>query len=102
MRFVRSWGLGRFIRLHARARMQQRDVPREVVDCLLDHGRVHHGHHGAEIVYFDKAGRGRARLAGATEVIREMQKYFNTYAVVGTDGTLVTVGRRYRKYRRDV
>jgi hypothetical protein len=82
--------------------MQQRGVPREVVDCLLDYGRVRHDHHGAEIVYFDKAGRERAHRAGATEAIREMKKYFNTYAVVGTDGTLVTVGRRYRKYWRDV
>lgn len=93
--------MDRFISLHAQARMQQRAVPREVLDCLLDHGRVHHDHHGAEVVYFDRAGRERARRSGATEAIREMQKYFNTYAVVATDGTLMTVGRRYRKYRRD-
>lgn len=93
--------MDRFISLHAQARMQQRAVPREVLDCLLDHGRVHHDHHGAEIVYFDKAGRERARRSGATAAIREMKRYFNTYAVVGTDGTLVTVGRRYRRYRRD-
>jgi len=92
----------RFISLHAQARMQQRAVPREVLDCLLDHGSVRHDHHGAEVVYFDKVGRERARRSGATEAIREMKKYFNTYAVVGTDGTLVTVGRRYRRYRRDV
>jgi excinuclease UvrABC helicase subunit UvrB len=81
--------------------MQQRAVPREVLDCLFEHGRACHDHHGAEILFFDKSSRARARRAGATEAIREMQRYFNTYAVVGSDGSLVTVGRRYRRYRRD-
>ncbi len=42
---------------HARVRMQQRGIGSEVLDHLFAYGRIVHDHHGAEIVYFDRAAR---------------------------------------------
>jgi len=61
-------------------------VARKVLDWLMDHGRLRHDHHGAEIVYFARASREQARRARATEAIRERKNYFNTYPVVEAGG----------------
>ena len=39
--------------------MQQRGIPLEVVECLMDFGAVEHDNHGAEILFFDQATRRR-------------------------------------------
>jgi hypothetical protein len=44
---------------HAEARMRQRGIPGDVLDCLLDFGTVRHDHQGAEVIYFEKRSRRR-------------------------------------------
>jgi hypothetical protein len=85
---------------HARARMQQRGIPAAAVEALLDFGRVRHLHEdGCEIVYFDK--KARARLARANPAAaREAAKLTRTYAIMGSDGVVITVGHRYRRIPR--
>ena len=70
---------------HARARMQQRGIRFEDLEALLDFGREIPAGRGRDLVFFDK--RSRARLA-------------NTYAIVGSDGMVITVGHRYRRIPR--
>lgn len=94
----------RSISRHAAARLQQRAIPLPVLQCLLDYGEAVHDHRGAEVLYFDKAARQRLSLGlvdGAAAFLRRFQRYMNSYAVVGSDGVLVTVGRRRRRLRRD-
>ena len=102
---------------HARARMQQRGIAAAALGALLDYGRVRPAGGGRDIVYFDK--RARARLARATAVsvargavapakerhprVRKSgagAQLSNTYAIVESDGTVITVGHRTRRINR--
>jgi hypothetical protein len=86
---------------HARARMQQRGIRPEVVEALLGFGSVRHLHnHGCEIVFFDK--KAKARLARVSpQAAREAEKLTCTYAIMGSNGVVITVGHRYRRVERD-
>ncbi len=85
---------------HAEARMQQRGVQMATLDWLLDYGAKTHDHHGATVVYFDKKAKSRLLKASGPEQLRVMEKQLNAYAVVASDGAVVTVGRRHRRIRR--
>jgi hypothetical protein len=84
---------------HARTRMQQRGIPAAAVDLLIDYGKSAPAGEGCELVFFDKAAR--ARLARDNpSAAREAERLCRTYAVVGSDGAVVTVGHRYRRIPR--
>lgn len=145
---------------HAVTRMQQRGIPRVALECLLEYGRLQYDHHGAAIVFLDKAARRRLardlsqsrreavfpaqagirrapgfritvrnddlnflpRASGtkhslprfsrggsegiASDKTRErgqwgqLEKHLNAYAVIATDGTITTVGHRYKRIPR--
>ena len=79
--------------------MQQRGIRAEALEALLDFGRAEHVDHGREIVFFDKAAR--ARLARQNpDVAKEAERLRRTYAILGSDGTVITVGHRYRRIPR--
>jgi hypothetical protein len=86
---------------HARTRMQQRGIRPEALEALLDYGQVRHLHKsGCEVVYFDK--KARARLARANpDAAREAERLTRTYAIVGSNGVVITVGHRYRRVTLD-
>ncbi len=81
--------------------MRQRGIRPEALAALLDFGCVRHLHEeGREIVYFDK--KAKARLARANPAAaREAQKLTRTYAIMGSNGVVITVGHRYRRVGRD-
>ena len=80
--------------------MQQRGIRAEALEALLDFGRTAHVDRGREIVFFDKAAR--ARLVRRNPVVaREPERLRRTYAILGSDGTVITVGHRYRRIPRD-
>jgi hypothetical protein len=84
---------------HARARMQQRGISAAAIDLLFSYGASAHDHHGGEIVYFDKSAR--ARLASTNPAAaRAAARLSRTYAIVGSDGMVVTVGHRFRRIPR--
>ena len=85
---------------HAIARMQQRAVSAEVLDCLLEFGHQEHDHHGGGIVHFNKAARRRLLTSEGRDAFKRLERFLNAYAVLGADGCVVTVGRRYRRIRR--
>jgi hypothetical protein len=85
---------------HARARMQQRGIRPDALAALLDFGSERHLHSkGRELVFFDK--KARARLATANPgAAREASRLRRTYAILGSDGAVITVGHRYRRVTR--
>lgn len=85
---------------HARARMQQRGIRPDVLEALLDFGHEIPAGDGCGLLFFDK--RSRARLARANAVAAaEAERICKSYAIVGSDGTVITVGHRYRRIARD-
>ena len=85
---------------HARTRMQQRGIQAEAVEALLDFGRARHLHNGGrEIVYFGK--KAKAHLACVDPFAgRAAEKLARTYAIMGSNGVVITVGHRYRRIPR--
>jgi len=84
---------------HARARMQQRGINALALGALLDYGRVAPAGGGRDIVYFDRQARlalERANAVAAAEAARVCK----SYAIVESDGTVITVGHRYRRIPR--
>jgi hypothetical protein len=82
---------------HAQSRMQQRGIPAEALDCLLDFGREAFDHHGGVVIYFDKAAR--RRLSRATPAAKDIERVSRCYAVL-LEGKVVTVGHRFRRINR--
>jgi len=85
---------------HARVRMQQRGIPPQVVESLLECGRVQHDSHGGRIVYFDRAAWQRACRRGLAGMLAQAGRYRRAYLVLGPDGKVCTVSHRTRRIRR--
>jgi len=81
--------------------MQQRGIRPEALEALLDYGRVRYLHQGGrEILFFDK--KSRARLARTNpDGARAAERLTRTYAIVGSNGVVITVGHHYRRVTRD-
>lgn len=82
---------------HARQRAQQRAIPISMLEALLDHGAHRPGGGGTEIVHFTSAGR---QECAAEAEWRCAGKLRSAYAVLGADGTVITVGHRFRRLGR--
>jgi hypothetical protein len=65
--------------------MQQRGIRPDALEALFDLGRVCHLHsQGRELVYLGRKAR---------------KGFPNIYAVLGANGTVITVGHRYRRVK---
>jgi hypothetical protein len=80
--------------------MQQRGIRLEDLEMLLDFGYEQPVRsRGNGIVYFNK--KSRARLARLNPNVRQdAERLCRTYAVVGANGIVITVGHRYRRIPR--
>jgi hypothetical protein len=85
---------------HARARLQQRGIPMPVLDCLLTFGKKVHDHHGAEILFFDRQARKQIRRTYGEDDFKRLESKLDTYAVIGSDGVVLTVGHRTKRINR--
>ncbi len=83
---------------HARARMQQRGIAADALDLLFAYGREAHDHHGAVILYMDKAAQ--KRLEAASRAKSEVRRLAGLYAVLSRHGQVITVGHRTRRINR--
>ena len=85
---------------HARARMQQRGIRSDALEALLDFGSARHLHSkGRELVFFDKKAKRRLTKASLAAA-REAERLERTYAILASDGTVITVGHRFRRVRK--
>ncbi|MEN8133319.1 MAG: hypothetical protein ABFS45_24740 [Pseudomonadota bacterium] len=70
------------------------------MDYVLAYGRVSHDHHGGCVVWLDKRSRARLGREEGHQVLRKLDKYLNAYAVTDPEGTVLTVGHRFRRIKR--
>jgi hypothetical protein len=85
---------------HARRRMQQRGIPPQVLDWLIDYGSIAYDHHGGRVRYLDHAGRRRLLGEVGSVALRRYHEKLDAYAVESADGAVLTVGHRYRRLPR--
>ena len=86
---------------HAERRLQQRAIPPFVLDLLETCGSPRRCQ-GAERLIFDKAAHRRLRhVLGHGRGLCLIEPWLDVYAVVGADGTIVTVAHHTRHIRRD-
>ena len=85
---------------HAQARLLQRGISSHVLECLLQYGRKIHDHRGGEIIYFDHQTRARLRHNSGPDQFKAIESKLDTYAVIGSDGAVLTVGHRVKRINR--
>lgn len=85
---------------HASTRAQQRGLPPLVLQWLEDFGRESHDGQGAVVRYFDRPARRALERSVGREPVRRMSEWMDGYAVVALDGSLITVGHRYKRIPR--
>ncbi len=83
---------------HARVRMQQRAISRQVVDWLAAYGEVDH-QRGAEVFYFNRKSRQALERDVGRRMLQRNEKALNAYMVCA-EGRIATVGHRYQRIVR--
>lgn len=85
---------------HAQRRQRQRGIDDAVVEALFEHGAMSHDHRGAVTIYFDRRARQRLANALTGKQLARIECHLNVFAVVGQDGSIVTLGHRTRRIQR--
>ena len=79
---------------HAEVRCQQRAIPRQVLEWLVEHGNRVHDHRGAKVVHFDKRSVRTLENRYGREMVRQYAGKLNSYCVLSEDDVVITAGRR--------
>lgn len=79
---------------HAAVRMQQRGIPAWYLNLLVEHGKTTHDGHGAVLKSIAKATRQRLRHVLSRHEYARAERYFDVYAVVTPDQSVVTAAHR--------
>ena len=85
---------------HAAIRKQQRGISEAALECLIQFGKVSYDNRGGEILYFDKRAKHRCLTSVGKEAYRKLDGHFNVYAVRALDGSLLTIGHRFKRLPR--
>lgn len=85
---------------HARQRIQQRSIPRMVVDWVIEFGCSEPAGNGAKKYFFNKPARHRfRRYAGV--LFSTLERHLDVYVVVDSEGSVVTVAHRTERINRN-
>jgi hypothetical protein len=83
---------------HCERRMAQRAIPDTLLDLLLMHGEGRSQKGGAELIHLDEKA-----VQKTIKAMKQLTKLLTNdrpcYAVVGSDGCVITVGHSYKKHR---
>lgn len=84
---------------HARIRMQQRAISREMLETLFAYGKTRFNGNGTEIVTFPKNAVKRLKTSLPKSMYKTIERHLDLYAVISRTGDLVTAGYRTRKLK---
>jgi hypothetical protein len=79
---------------HAKRRSHERVIPQLIIDALQDYGDTRPAGNGSEEFYFTRKSWKRFGSYVGPQADR-LEKYRNTYAIIGSDGFVVTVAWRH-------
>ena len=82
---------------HAAVRLQQRGIPACFVDLLVQHGKTSHDGHGAVLMSVNKDTRRRLQAVLSRTQYAQAERYFDVYAVVSGDNSLITAAHRTQR-----
>ena len=86
---------------HANIRMQQRGIPRFVVDLLLRYGKKTNARRGGRIYYFGNEGRKRVRRYLGRTRARKFERYLKTVVIIDGGQVVTCVNRWDRRIWRN-
>jgi hypothetical protein len=82
---------------HASARATQRSVPNKIVEAIFMFGDERPAPGGAMRITLDRASIALA-ADGSPQKHSQLERYRNTYLMVGSDGRVITVARQRRRF----
>ena len=85
---------------HAAIRCQQRGIPQLIIDWLITYGAVATDGRGASTHYFDHHARCRLSQDVGVRVVTLLGRLMDAYLVMSHDGTIITVGYRFKAIHR--
>jgi Domain of unknown function (DUF4258) len=83
---------------HAEIRMQQRAIRRDTLESLIIYGEERDAGGGCKALYFSKNAMRELRQDLSPRVAKELR--IRAYAILSSDNAVLTVGHRFRKWRR--
>jgi len=86
---------------HAEIRLRQRGIPVPVVEWLFSYGSSHFDHHRGLVFYFDSRSRAVLRTAIDRAVLARYSEHLDCYVIASTNGEVITVGHRTRRFKHD-
>ena len=84
---------------HAQIRMQQRAITADMLESLLDFGQVKFNGQGTEILTFPKKVVKHLKKELNHKVFMKIERHLNLYAIVSSDGELITTGYRTKRLK---
>ncbi len=79
---------------------QQRGIPQLIIDWLITYGAVATDGRGAATHYFDHNARRRLAQDVGGRVVALLGRLMDAYLVMSQDGTIITVGHRFKAIHR--
>ena len=84
---------------HAKIRMQQRAISEDMLESLLDFGQVKFNGQGTEILTFPKKMVKNLKKELNHKVFMKIERHLNLYAIMSSDGGLITTGYRTKRLK---
>jgi hypothetical protein len=84
---------------HAKVRMQQRAISEDMLESLLDFGQIRFNGQGTQILTFPKRVMKDLKKELNHKVFMKIERHLNLYAVMSSDGELITTGYRTKRLK---
>ena len=84
---------------HAQIRMQQRAITADMLESVLDFGQVKFNGQGTEILTFPKKVVKHLKKELNHKVFMKIERHLNLYAIMSSDGELITTGYRTKRLK---
>ncbi len=96
---IRLDGVADMYTKHAEVRSQQRAIPKNVIDLLVEYGDCKHDGHGCEIYFFNKYSKKEIEDNLGKNKLSNLDHCLDAYVVL-REGWVITCGHRTQRIKR--